>query len=529
MEHPIMWILMDSWWQGQAGQLLEKLQQNLPLTVATTIVMSLLVGFYKQLLRFIKRQLGLIEPPKDPLQPYLPEGDVAHTYTADKFRLGFTVDWGWRAALVDAGVVQCELEPRRYRRGTIAKMIAKMGLGENARAIVWRDKEFPVNLYLADLFASDHQPIQMEVNSMFHIDAARLLRSSLQELALPPAEISKHISSKMALSVQPWIASMRAEDFYHQTDKLAEWSELAKAWIRQALEGSPFEVMRVVNLRIFSPALDKVFKEYGEMALASEAARREVERNKVRGALRQAVLSGKLEEIHDQTEHEDAIRMIEQERALKEKALRQELDQSEIQELESRLRLWKRKHEILMEALGPVKAGSPNGAEITQRLTDTMARAASDAADSPFSAHEREQIRTVLQSLRTQGARPDEMLAAIAKGADIPCSLFDPLSSIRGAHTLRIGDGWRIFDGASLWQIRLTRIWTRRHGFLWLKESPAKAHFEMRGAPDKRQFVQDVVLEKSFELSVGSHTIPVEFLGGTPSRISLRIPSESKK
>jgi hypothetical protein len=524
-----MWILMDSYWQSQTHELLVKLRQNLPLTIATTIVMSLLVGFWKTLLHFAKRSLGLIEPAKEPIRPYLPEGEIAHTYTADKFRHGFTVGWGWRAALVDAGVVQCELEPRRYRSRAVARMIAKMGLGENARAIVWRDKEFPVNLYLADLFARDHQPMQVEIHTYFRIDAARLMRSSLEELTQPPEEISKHISAKVALPAQQWISSMDADDFYHQAGKLSEWSDLAKSWVRLALGGSAFEVIRITDLRIFSPALDQVFKEYGDMALENEAARREVERNKVRGALRQAVLEGKLEEVHDQAEHEDTVRAIEQERSLKEKALHQELAQAEVTELEEKLRVWRRKHELLLQALDPVPGGAQGGGEVTQRVAENLRRSTSDAFDSPFSAFEREQIREVLQSNRAQTARPDEILSAIAKGGDIPCSLFDPLMRIRGSHTLRIGDGWRIFDGASLWQIRLTRIMTRRHGFLWLRESPAQAHFEVRGSPDKRQFEQDVILGKPFELTVGPHAIPVEYLGGTPSRISLRIPADSRK
>jgi hypothetical protein len=116
------------------------------------------------------------------------------------------------------------------------------------------------------------------------------------------------------------------------------------------------------------------------------------------------------------------------------------------------------------------------------------------------------------------------MLAAVAKGGDIPCSVFDPLAKLRGSHTLRVGDGWKIFDGSSLWQIRLTRIVTRRHGFLWLRESPSLAHFEMRASPEQRRFEQDVILGKPFRLVAGPNEIPVEYIEGTPSRISVRVP-----
>jgi hypothetical protein len=466
----------------------------------------------------------LLEPAKESLHPYLPEGDIAHSYTADRFRRGFTVNWGWRAALVDAGVVQCELEPRRYRRRAIARMIAKMGLGENARAIVWRDREFPVCLYVTGLFASDHQPMEMEIDALFRIDASRLMRSTLDELTQPAEEISKHITAKITLMSQQWVAGMPAEEFYRQEGKLAAWSDIAKGWVQEALQGSAFDVVRITRLRIFSPVLDQLYKEYGAMAMESEEARREVERNKVRGALRQAIQAGKLDEIRDQAEHENAVRAIEQERALKDRALRQELAQEEVAALEVRLKVWKRKHELLLRTLDAVPEGAPATGDPVQRVAEILGRATDNAADSPFSAQEREQIRTILQSARSQASRPDEILAAVAKGGDIPCALFDPIAGIRGAHTLHIGDGWKIFDGASLYQIRLTRIMTRRHGFLWHRESPSRAHFDVRGLPEKRQFSQDVPLDTKFEIAVGPHAVPVEYLGGTPSRISVRIP-----
>jgi len=293
--------------------------------------------------------------------------------------------------------------------------------------------------------------------------------------------------------------------------------------LQQSLNGSVFRVLHVTGLRLFSPALDRLFKEYGGLAPENEAARREVERNRVRGALRQAVLSGKLEGIHDRSEHEAAVRAIEQERTLKEKALRQELAQAELKELEGKLQTWKRKHELLLQALDPAAAGAQGSLDITRSLTETLRRNAVESADSPFSAHEREQIRACLQSQGGRLAGADELLTAVSKEGGIPCSLFDPLTRIRGPHTLRVGEGWKIFDGDSLWQIRLTRITTRRHGFLWQRESPATVHFEMRGSPDNRRFEQDIALQDSFRLQVGPHEIPIEYAGGTASRISLRI------
>jgi hypothetical protein len=518
-----MWFIMDSFWQDQASEVLHRLRQNLPVAILTTVTVSLIIGFGKKLLHWLKRQLGFVEPAKEPLCPALPEGDVVHIYTMPKFHHGFTVDMGWRGAVIDAGVVQRELDPRRYRRRAVAKMIAKLGLGENAQVIVWRDKDFPVILFLKDLFASDHQPMQLDIRSIFRINPARLLKSSLEEISHPPQEIADKISAKVLLPARQWVSSMEGEDFYRQRDRLPAWVEMAKGWIQHALEGSAFEPVRITDLRIFSPALDRIYEEYGDLALEQEAAKREVEQNMVRGALRQAVLAGKLAEVRDQAEHEDAVRAIAQERDLKDKALREELSQAELNVLEGRIRNWRRKHELLLQVLDPAEAGNHGAVDLVQRVTEGFHQSVA-AADSPFSPHEQEQIRVLLQSYQGQATRPEEVLTALAKGGDIPCSVFDPLSRIRGSHTLRVGDGWRIFDGRTLWRISLTRIATRRHGFLWSRESPSQVHFEIRGAPDNRRFEQDVELGKPFRLTVGPHEVPVEFLGGTPSCISLRIP-----
>jgi hypothetical protein len=523
----MMWNLMNSSMLGPFQELLAKLRENLPLTIATTVVMSLLVAFWRTVMKFIKRRLGLLEAPKEPLQPYMTEGEIAHTFSADKFHHGFTVAWGWRGAIVDAGVVQRELEPRKYRRRAVAKMIAKMGLSENARVIVWRDKEFQVYLYLSDLFARDHQPMQLEIHAVFSIDPARLMLSSVEELTMSPEKISENISTKISIPAQQWVNTMTAQEFYQQDNRLAEWSQMAADWIRNAMSQSPFRIVQVAKFHISSPALDQVYKDYGELALENENAQREIERNKVRGALRQAVLSGKLAEIRDQNDQEYAVRLIEQERTLKDRTLSQELAQTELSGLEAKVQVWKRKNELLMQMVDP-QGNAPSNRDVLQHMTDTLRKKAVEAADSPFSAQEREHIRGLLQSFQGKSVNPEEVFAAVAKGADIPGAIFDPLLKLRGAHTLRIGDGWRIYDGSSLWQIRLTRIITRRHGFLWMKESPAEACFELRSSPDQRRFEQRAKLEKSFRLTAGANTIPVNYLEGTASRISVEIPAEAR-
>lgn len=487
--------MIDTTIWDQGKDLVVKVQQNLPLTIAMTVVMSVLVAFWKKLLDFARRKLGFDKPKTEVLKPSVPEGDFVHQYPLDKFRPGFRVEIGWRGALVDAGVVQREFGPGRYGRRAVAKMIDSFRLGENARVVVWREHEFPMVLYLKDLFAADHQPMQLEIRATVRVRPGRLMHSSGEEFTQVPAHSAEDISAAIALPARQWVASHPADEPYRNADKLAEQCALAEGWIRAAIEGTAFELIRVADFRLFSPALDKVFAEYGDTALESEAARREVERNKVRGALRQAVLAGKLEEIHDQDEHERAVRAIEQEKSLRDKTLNQELAQGELSELEVKLKLWKRKQELLLQMLDPA------GGEAAHAL---------ETADSPFSAHEREQIRAIVKG-------------QVNHGTDIAWAAFDPLGGIRGAHTLRVGEGWRFFDGSSLWQVRLTRIETRRHGFLWHSESPAQLQFEVKGTPGGGRFEQAIALNGGFRLTAGPHELNVKYLGGSASRVSLQV------
>ncbi len=519
-----MVLLMDSkLWDG-TKEVLFKLRENLPLTIATTIVMSLIVGFWKKLVRFVKQRIRPAKSLTGQQRPSLPEDNVARVYALDEFRGGFRVARGWHGAAVDAGMVQWRLGSGRYRRGAVSRMIARFQLGQNAKVITWRDGEFPLVLRLEDLFASDHQPMRLETRAVFRLNPEHLLQSGLEDAARPPGQIAAQISERIALPARQWVSSLEGAEAYRHRDRVAGWAELAEGWLKTSLDGSAFELVRVTDFNLHSPALDRLYRDYGELALENDQARGEIERNKVRGALRQAALAGKLEELRDRNRYEDTVRALAQERNLKEKALRQELAQAELNELEENVRLWKRKHEVLLRALDPVQGSPLPAAESALHLVENLRRSAVDAEDSPFSAHEREQIRTLLQSSRAQSAKPAEILVSISRGTDLPIGVFDPLARIRGAHTLHVGDGWRLFDGDCLWQIRLTRIDTERHGFLWCRESPSVASFEMRGSPDNRRFEQEIRLGEESRLNAGPHEIPVIYLGGTPSRISFRIP-----
>jgi hypothetical protein len=424
---------------------------------------------------------------------------------------------------VDKEIVQQELSPGHYRRWTVTKMIKRLHLSDTARVIIWRNGEFPVVLNLGDLFDCDRQPIQLEIHCIFKLTSGDLLYSYLESIVLPLDSIAKRISERISIPVSQWVASLQAGDLYEHQERLSERSDQAKLLVQSALAETPFEIVRITNLHLFSPALDELYKEFGEFAKDNISAQTEIERNKVRGALRQAVLAGKLEEMHDQSQYENAVRVIEQQKALKEKAMRQELAQAEFAELQEKLQLWKQQQELLLGALRLSGDGKQSSIEGWRRVAEELQRTAVDAPDSPFSPQERQQIGSLLKTFQNRPVTPEEIISAIAKGTDIPQVLFDPWARLQGPHTLRVGDGWKIFDGEKLWQIRLTGIATRRHGFLWSRESPSQAHFEMRVSPENRRFQQDVSLEDRFLLEMGPASIPFEYIGGTPSQISVRV------
>ncbi len=200
-----------------------------------------------------------------------------------------------------------------------------------------------------------------------------------------------------------------------------------------------------------------------------------------------------------------------------------ELVQADIDGIEKKLKAWKSKRELLFQTMGVSLQENAGTAECPGILAENLRRIIVDSPDSPYSAQERIQIRELLKACQARSAEPSEMLAAVVSVSDLPGTAIDPIAGLRGDHTLRVGEGWRIFDGEDLWQIRLMRIATRRHGFLWNRESPSQAYFEMRGAPGNRRLEQEIPLKGSFHLKAGRNEIPAEYLGGSSSRISVRI------
>ncbi len=359
---------MDSWLPDKVEAILTRLRENLPLALATSVSVSLILTFWKRLFRYARRALGLAPAQPEPMKPILPEGEFVRACTLARARSGFTVKPGWRAAVIDAGVVQHELGPGRYGVRAVSKMAARLRLGKEARFIFWRERDFPAVFFLDDLYAADHHPMQLRIAARLRVRGEHLLNETVEDIARPPEQVAAALSERLLLPARRWVASMEAAAPYRDRAASAQWAEMAEGWIRTALEDTPFELVRVTDLRLFHPALDRIFREYGQMALEHEAARKEIERNRVRGALEQAARAGKLAELRDRRQYEDAVSALEQEKELREKALRMELEQAEFAVLQARLATWKAKRDLLARAAGELPPESQFGAEAARRV-----------------------------------------------------------------------------------------------------------------------------------------------------------------
>lgn len=472
-------------------------------------------GIVRDLLLWVIRRLR-----GEPSRPAPASKDLLRRELAwDEVRHGFRVPSGWRCALLHAGIVQQELEQGRYGRRAVARIAQRKGLGSESSAVFYRSEEFPLNFSVAPLFTSDHHELALQVHAHFRLKPTAVAQRSE---VLP--QLQMWLSESLRPRVQQWISNLDGETVIRSRGMEAECPQRAAVWIEESLQKSVLILVRITHARVFNEFLSKTYRQYEEMAEERAKLGVRIEQNRLKGAWRQAILEGKLREIQDEDRFEETVRALQQDRALKERLLRMELEQGEIDELHNKIEIARRKYLILQQALEQAAGSLQSADRLAARLREALEHSAFGSADSPFSPQEREQIRSILNSLQQQPQVPEEILSSITRDGGIRFSLFDPFAGLRGAHTVKVGDGWRAFDGESLWQVRLTGIRTRRHGFLWLKESPAQAFFEVRGSPGNRRLVQEVHPGVPLSLRLGSHDLTVELLGGSAAQITLRIP-----
>ena len=476
-------------------------------------------GMIKDLLswtaRLLRRKTAAMESAEMPLVKQLPWGEA---------RRGFRVAPGFRCAVVEAGAVQAQLDEGKYRRGDLRKIARRKALTADAKAVLYRQSEFPLRFAVRPLFTADHHELSLEIGAWLQVRPASLLDGAKANARPPASQLEKELAESLSLPARAWAASLSGEEIIRTRGMEQACHEKASEWIPSALDGSMFELARVVQARLCSGFLDEAYRKLAESAREQGELATALEQDRVRGACRQAILAGKLREIRDQSRFDDTVRALEQDRALKDKAMRMELGQRELDELQERIELSRRKYAVLQQALDAAAQDPRDPGRLMARMHEALSSAV-DGADSPFSPQEREQIHELLRIHAYNQHTPGEILSAIAQGSGIRPPLFNPFAGLRGPHTLKVGGGWRIFDGENLWQVRLTSIQARRCGFLWLREAVFGAQFEIKGSPGERRLMQEVRAGEQGCLHIGPHDLPVEMMGGSAAQITLRVPT----
>ncbi len=479
-------------------------------------------GLLKDLLSLIIRKLrGKDAATRSPV-----ENPIVTQMAWDEANRGLRVPKGFQCAFIQAGVVQAQLGEGRYTRGELRRIAHRKALTRDARAVLYPETEFPLSLAVRPLFTSDHHELSLEFRAHFRVSPAHLLNSA--EQGPLPLRFKEKLEESLMRPAREWTASLSGEEIVQARGMESVCQEKVSGWITREVEGSSFSMVRVSQARLCSEFLNGAYRKLEEIAQERGNLALVLERDRVRGSCRQAILAGRLREFADEERFEDAVRALEQDRALKEKALQMELEQHELDELQNRIELWRRKYDLLQQALNEAAAPQESSHQVIEKLCKSLELKAVGSADSPFSPQEQEQIRALLRTGRQGRHTAEEILSSISQNSGIRYPSFNPFAGLEGSHTLKVGEGWRIFDGENLWQVRLNSIETCRHGFLWLRERPSQACFEIKGSPGGRRLLQEVDAGGVDALHLGSRDLPVALLEGSAAQITLKVLSIKK-
>ena len=504
-----------------------------PFTCAVTI--TLLLGFARKIRKLAGKIFGFGETtagrPQDEKSARqetrrmsAPEEPLVRQVEWDKARRGLVVPKGWRCAIVHACVVQEQLASGRHGSRALDRIAGRKGLNSDARAVLYNQAEFPLELCIEPLFAADHCQLSLQILACFRLRPDRLIDITQDDAALMPSGFRDRLVKSLMAEAREWAVSLSGEDIVGARGMESACKEKASLWLLRASEDLGLELVRVLRARLRSEFLDSLYEKLEQASQEKRKLAAELEISRLRGAWRQEILAGKLREIEDAEHFDEVVRALQKDQALKDKTLRMELEQKEIDELRGKIEISRKKYLILKQAMEDDSISQQSSEELIARLCEAFESNFLGSSNSPFSPQEREQIRSILQARRNHFRAPEEVLSSIARDGGIEFSLFDPFAGLQGEHTLKVGEGWRRFDGENLWHIRLTRIGTRRHGFFWLKESPCKAFFEVQGSPGSRRLVQEIRPGEAGTLPLGARSLPIELLGGSAAQITVRIP-----
>src|SRR5262249_14388659 len=112
------------------------------------------------------------------------EGSAARIIARDDAASGFTIPLGWSGSVMDAGVEQQRLGAGQYGGRRIRKLIVHHALGPDARIVLWSKEEVRIRIRVPQLFASDHQQMELSVDAQIQLNPGRLVQDLPSEDSL---------------------------------------------------------------------------------------------------------------------------------------------------------------------------------------------------------------------------------------------------------------------------------------------------------------------------------------------------------
>lgn len=432
------------------------------------------------------------------------------------------VPLGWRAAIVDDERVQAILTPGHYRRWQLQRLRRRLGLGPGASLATWRAQPARVHARANGIFAMDSHEFETDVTAIVVMRPEIAIGQPMPDLprdAGAVIDVFTDVVRRVAMGEVSGLEGRTAAADTGLPERLRHKLE-PELGLRLAARG--VALVAVERVALTSQFLAWVREQESRAQMDRERLQIAEEHARVRGALRKDMFAGKLAEVKDRDDFEAIAAAVRQNARLRELVLRGELQQAELDATLKEIEVWKRRQAAFDETYAWVLERQGRALESAARFADAI-RDRVQGDRSAFTPQEREQIARCLDAAAGNAVSAGDVLAAVQRGVEIPVGIFDPFRRVYGVHTLKIGSQWRVFDGDTLWTIRLCGVGTRRHGFLWRKESPVSARFDVEGRPGNRVSKKDVSLTQPDSIAVGPHEVRCVFVSGRPYEITVKL------
>jgi hypothetical protein len=458
------------------------------------------------------------EPATKPDAPYL------RSLPLSQARRGFYVPPGWAGAIVDRDACQATLRAGYHRPFQLQSRERKHRLSPDAVVLVWSRGVVPIGCTFDRVFSSDQHEFEITLRLRARVRMPVPTNADASENDRTSAGIDPDIVRAARPVIEAEVAAGAGEAVYRDAAFRDRLRGALTAPLSEALGSQGLELVALDSLTLGNSFLETVFGRRAGLAQDKANIELAVEQSRLRGALRQARLGEHLAEVQAREAFDEQLRVLAQERLLSGNARDREIAHAELEDIEARLEMWHRREEALHATFQAVLKRRADALRSARELAEEFQfQAAQGGALQGLLPSERALLARAIEESAAQQASPEEILSALRRGLELPSTVFDPLRPMRGHRTLHVGDGWRLWDGERLWQVRLHGIQTRHHGFLWRKESPSQALFEVKGSPGQHLLKQPVALDGHGTIQVGEHHALVECLTGTPSELTLEI------